>query len=137
MDEAKNGEILFVVIIGLSIICIAWCVCEIVLKIFEDSYIKDYGKAIKSEYKKYKDYLLNNKTLCLDKPRHLKLPFYSDSFTNNSELRRTFMQVGYTFRELNALEEKKPDIEIEKIFSEVRQAAYSNNEPTEKEKVFP
>ena len=73
-------------------------------------------------------YLLNETELYLAQPARLKIQIYSATFQNNSELRRSFMQVAKTLRTMNNMSEKVIDPEVETIFKQIRQIAYSNGE---------
>lgn len=128
MDEKILKDIISVLIIGL-LICGIICALFEIINIFTGAFsIAEYEKNFKDEYQKYKPYLFDELELQLTHPQKLKIAVYSDTFTNNSELRHSFMQVAYTLRYLNDMEGTEIDPEIEAMFLEIRKVAYSNNE---------
>ena len=128
MDETKLKELLTIMLIGFLVLGAISAILSIIDCLTTESSVKKYEKDFKAEYEKYKPYLLNETELYLAQPARLKIQIYSATFQNNSELRRSFMQVAERLRTMNNMSEKVIDPEIETIFRQIRQIAYSNNE---------
>lgn len=128
MDETKLKGLLTIMLIGFLVLGAISAILSIIDCLTSESSVKKYEKDFKAEYEKYKPYLLNETELYLAQPARLKIQIYSATFQNNSELRRSFMQVAERLRTMNNMSEKVIDPEIETIFRQIRQTAYSNNE---------
>lgn len=128
MDETKLKGLLTIMLIGFLVLGAISAIFSIINCLTCESSVKNYEKDFKAEYEKYKPYLLDESELNLQQPTQLKIQIYSATFTNNSELRRSFMQVAQTLRTLNNMAKKVIDPEIESIFRRIRQVAYSNDE---------
>lgn len=128
MDETKLKGLLTIILIGFLVLGAISAILSIIDCLTGESTVKKHEEDFKAEYEKYKPYLLDESELNLQQPTRLKMRINSVTFTNNSELRRSFMQVAQTLRTLNNMAEKVIDPEIETIFKRIRQVAYANGE---------
>ena len=135
MDETKRKGLLTIMLIVFLVLGAISAILSIIACLTSEASVKTCEKDFKAEYEKYKPYLLDESELHLQQPKRLKIQIYSATFTNNSELRRSFMQVAQTLRTLNNIAEKVIDPEIETIFRKIRQVAYSNDEEIRTEKL--
>lgn len=129
MDEAKLRMVMLIMFIAF-LVSLALCITFIIIDHNTKDYyeIPQYEKEIKSEFEKYKRFILNEDYLELSEPAKLHINIFSDEFTNNTELRRSFMQVAKTLRVINSLENRNNDPEVETIFSQIREIVCSKGE---------
>lgn len=135
MDETKLKGLLTIMLIVFLVLGAISAILSIIDCLTSEASVKTCEKDFKAEYEKYKSYLLDESELHLQQPKRLKIQIYSATFTNNSELRHSFIQVAQTLRTLNNIAEKVIDPEIETIFRKIRQVAYSNDEEIRTEKL--
>lgn len=90
--------------------------------------IKRQEEAYKTEYFRYTMYL--HDLMELDCPsEHLNVKgIYTEPFTNNKELRWSFICFGNAIRDLNEVYGKPNDQMVEEMLAEIRQIACSKNE---------
>lgn len=136
MDETRLKGLLTIMLIGFLVLGAISAILSIIDCLTTESSVKTCEKDFKAEYEKYKPYLLNETELYLAHPAQLKIQIYSVAFQNNSELRHSFMQVAETLRTMNNMSEKVIDPEIETIFRQIRQIAYTNGEEIRSENLF-
>ena len=124
-----NEKELKMILIVFLLVVIVYSIISIIDKLADKYELKSCEKYFKEQYEKYKPYLLNKTKLCLAKPKKLLfMQLYSEPFRNNTELRRSFMQVAQGLRDWNMISEKTIDPEVEAIFKEIRQVAFLSGE---------
>ena len=128
MDETKLKGLLTIMLIVFLVLGAISAILSIIDCLTSEASVKTCEKDFKAEYEKYKSYLLDESELHLQQPKRLKIQINSATFTNNSELRHSFIQVAQTLRTLNNIAEKVIAQEIEPIYGKNGQEATGNAE---------